>query len=584
MDFFSVLKLFGGLTFFLFGMSVMSGSLEKMAGGKLERRLQRVTSNSFLSLISGAAITIAVQSSSATTVMLVGLVNSGIMSFPQTINVIFGANIGTTLTSWILSLSGIEGDNFFVRMLKPENFSLVLAFIGIILLMVSKKDRQKSIGTVFVGFAVLMYGMELMKTAVSPLSEMPAFSELLIKFNNPFLGLLIGTLFTGVIQSSAASIGILQALSLTGGVTNFMAIPIVMGQNIGTCATSLISCIGTNNKAKKVAVLHVMIKIIGTLICLAIFLPLNAIFKFAFSSMSATPVSIALIHTVFNIITTAILMPFSKWLVKLTEKMLPEKKKGEDKSASLVFLDERLLRSPSVAISECNSISKRMCTLSRDTVFTSLDLLSSYSENDYKKVDASEDDIDIYEDKLGSYLVKLSAQSLSPKDSRIVSKILHAIGDFERLGDHALNLAKTAQEVHDKQLKFSPQAEEELKTLIAAISEILMITAAAYEENDIEMAAKVEPLEQVIDHITEKIKSNHIERLQHGSCTIEMGFVLSDLLTNCERISDHCSNIAVAVIGVENGNFDTHEYLSGVKYGNSDFNDLFDAYAAKYTI
>lgn len=582
MDFFSILKLLGGLTFFLFGMKVMSGSLENMAGGRLEHSLQKVTASPILCMFLGAAITIAVQSSSATTVMLVGLVNSGIMTFPQTINVIFGANIGTTLTSWILSLSGIEGDNVFVKMLKPENFSLLLAFIGIILIMFSKKGKRVNVGTVFVGFAVLMYGMEFMKDAVAPLSETPAFNELLVKFNNPLLGLLVGMVFTGIIQSSAASIGILQALSLTGGVTNFMAIPIVMGQNIGTCATSLISCIGANVKAKRVAVVHIMIKIIGSAICLAIFLPLNAIFKFTFSSMAATPVSIALIHTVFNIVTTVILMPFSKLLTKFTEKLLPEKKAKEKEE--LVFLDERLLRSPSVAITECNNISKRMCTLARDTVFLSMDLMNAYTDKGMEQVIKGEDDTDRYEDKLGSYLVKLSGQNISSKDSKVISKMLHALGDFERLGDHAKNLAEVAREIHDKRLEFSGEAQKEIKVLAGAISEILMITAAAYYENDLELAAKVEPLEQVIDHITTQIKSNHIERLQHGSCTIELGFVLSDLLTNYERISDHCSNIAVAVIEVENDNFDTHEYLSGVKCGNVDFDETYESYCAKYAL
>lgn len=581
MDFFSILKLFGGLTFFLFGMSVMSASLEKMAGGKLEHSLRKVTSNPFISLFLGATITIAVQSSSATTVMLVGLVNSGIMEFPQTINVIFGANIGTTLTSWILSLSGIESDNFFLQMLKPENFSAILAFFGILMLMFSKKEKTKSIGTVFVGFAVLMYGMDLMKVAVSPLAELPQFSDLLVKFNNPLIGLLIGTVFTAIIQSSAASIGILQALSLTGCVSNFMAIPIVMGQNIGTCATSLISCIGTDTKAKRVATLHIMIKIIGTIICLAIFLPLNYIFKFTFASQAATPVSIALIHTVFNIVTTVILMPFSKLLVKITEKLLPLKKDAE---SEVVFLDERLLRSPSVAISECNSISKQMCKLARDTVFKAMDVNQKFDKKDFEQVLKDEDAVDLYEDKLGTYLVKLSAQSLSGKDSRVISKMLHTIGDFERLSDHAVNLINVAQEVHDKKLSFSPQAEKEIGVLTGAISEILAITSAAYIENDLEMAAKVEPLEQVIDHIAAQIKTNHIERLQHGNCTIEMGFVLADLLTNYERISDHCSNIAVAVIETENDSFDTHQYLNGVKVGNSEFNDIYDSYKLKYSI
>ncbi len=583
MDFFSGITLIGGLTFFLFGMNVMSGSLEKMAGGKLEDMLHRLTANPFLSLFLGAAITIAVQSSSATTVMLVGLVNSGILQFSQTVNVIFGANIGTTFTAWITSLSGIQTDVLWLQMLKPKNFSPILAFVGILLIMFSKKDRKKSIGTAFVGFAVLMYGMEMMSSAVSPLADMPEFQSLLMQFSNPLVGVLIGTLFTAVIQSSAATIAILQAFSMTGIVTWGMAIPIVMGLNIGTCATSLISCIGTTTKAKRVAVLHISIKIVGTILCLAGFEALNAAFRWSFVTAYVTPWNIALIHTIFNLLTTALLMPFSGKLVALTERLVKEKKE-EKKQEDIMMLDDLLLRSPSVAVAEAYNVSKRMCAQAFLILQDSISLFHHYDVEVAARVMEAEDSLDRYEDKLSTYLVKLSSQALSSQDSQIASKILHAIGDFERLGDHAVNLLKVAKELHDKNIRFSPAAEKEVAVLTRALEEILLITTQAYESNDVAMATQVEPLEQVIDRLTAEIKDNHVRRLQRGTCTIEGGFILSDLLNNYERISDHCSNVAVAIIEVEHNSFDTHKYLNGVKYGNSNFNEIYDEYNRKYAL
>lgn len=584
MTIYDLLKLIAGLAFFLFGMSVMSGSLEKTAGGKLEYILKKMTANPFISVVLGAVITIAVQSSSATTVMLVGLVNSGIMQFSSTVSVLFGANIGTTLTAWILSLTGISSDVFWVKMMKPENFSPIIAIIGIGMLMISKSDKKKTIGTIFVGFTVLMYGMVLMSNSVSGLADSPAFSDILVKFNNPVFGVLIGTVVTAVIQSSAASIGILQALSMTGGITYSMAIPIVLGQNIGTCATGLISCIGANAKAKRVATAQTLINVLGTLVFLPLFYLADKVFGFAFADTSVSPVSIALIHSVFNVITVVVLMPFRKYIVKLSEKLVREKVDKKEEKQRAFYLDERLLRSPSVAIMECNNYTVKMSLLAKETVLDALKLVASFDSETSKKVNDNETILDLYEDELGTYLVKISAQALSKPDSQKVSRMLHTIGDFERLGDHALNLDKVAREIHDKKITFSPEATNEIKVLVEAVVEITILTTLAYEQNDTELAARVEPLEQVIDHLTSEIKSNHIERLQQGNCTIELGFVLSDLLTNCERISDHCSNIAVAVIELQNDTFDTHQYLNGVKYGNSEFNLIYDEFDNKYTL
>ena len=583
MDVFNLLSLIGGLTFFLYGMNVMSSSLEKMAGGRLEEMLRRMTANPLLSMVLGAVITIAMQSSSATTVMLVGLVNSGIMQFSQTIHIIFGANMGTTLTAWITSLSGIQSDLFWVQMLKPKNFSPLLAFAGILMLMLSKKDRKKTVGTVLVGFAVLMYGMEMMSGAVSPLADMPEFESLLVQFSNPLLGVLIGAVFTGIIQSSAASMGILQALSMTGSITYGMALPIIMGLNIGTCATSLISCIGTNVKARRVAILHVSIKIIGTLILLPLFLLGNSLFHWSFVTQAAKPWDIALLHTIFNLLTCALLMPVAGRLVQLTERLVKDHSHPAD-TVSQPQLDELLLRSPSVAVGESFHVSKDMCRQAHEILQLAIGLFDRFDEGTEQRILQMEDSLDNFEDKLGTYLVKLSSQALSSEDSQVVSKILHAIGDFERLGDHACNLVKVAREIHEKQVSFSPNATREIKVLTDAIQEILNITACAYDGDSVELAAKVEPLEQVIDRLTVQIKNNPVKRLQRGACTIEGGFILADLLNNYERISDHCSNIAVAIIEVEHNSFDTHKYLNGVKYGNSVFNEIYDSFDKKYAL
>ncbi len=579
-----IIRLGCGLVFFMFGMKTMSKSLEKMAGGKLEHLLKKMTANPLISIFLGAVITIAMQSSSATTVMLVGLVNSGLMQFGQTVSVIFGANVGTTLTSWILALSGIDGKSILLNLMKPEYFAPILAVIGTGFIMVSKDNKKVNIATVFVGFDVLIYGMEMMKEAVSPLAETQAFSDALVKFDNPVLAVLIGLGITAVIQSSAASIGILQALAVGTGVISYnLAVPIIMGVNIGTCATSLISCIGTKKNAKRVAVLHVSIKIIGTIFWLAVYEAVRAAFAPAFMGSMVNMSSIALIHTVYNVLTTLLLFPFQKLLVKMVEKMIPDGSDDEDEAdKEFAFLDTRLLNSPSVAIAECNNYTNKMCEIAKSNLYHAMSLFDNYDEKMVEEVIREEGLLDTYEDKLCAFLTQLSIRSTSEHDSRVISKMLHTIGDFERLGDHALNLYKAAEEIHTKELKFTLEARSELKVLTAAIREILENTTKAYIGGDIDTASMVEPLEQVIDKLTQEIKSNHIERLQKGGCSIVMGFILSDMLNNYERISDHCSNVAIAVIEEQKGNFDTHAYLNGMKYGNVDFNVAYEAYNSKY--
>lgn len=562
MDIFSLLTLCGGLAFFLYGMTTMSKSLEKMAGGKLERTLKRMTSSPLKSLLLGAGITIAIQSSSAMTVMLVGLVNSGVMELGQTIGVIMGSNIGTTLTAWILSLTGIESENVFVNLLKPENFSPVMALAGIILIMGSKKQRRRDIGRILVGFSILMYGMELMKEAVSPLAELPGFSDLLTAFNNPLLGVLVGAVFTGVIQSSAASVGILQALALTGSITYGMAIPIIMGQNIGTCVTALLSSIGVNRNAKRVAVIHISFNIIGTVVCLVLFYGGNAVFHFSFMGMTVGAVGIALCHTIFNVLTTALLLPFSRQLEKLARRLV----RSEDPAQQFAFLDPRLLRTPGVAISECTAMTGSMGQLAHENLLLAIRQLSHYSEERETLILQNEDKLDLYEDRLGNYLVTISQHGVSMDDIRTVSRLLHAIGDFERIGDHALNLQESARELREKELRFSEGARAELQVLVAALEDIMDKAFGCFLADDAAAAREVEPLEETIDQLIEEIRSRHIRRLQTGDCTIQLGFVLSDLLTNFERVSDHCSNIAVSVME-ERGIQGRHAYIHDLKGG-----------------
>ncbi len=580
MDIFSIFTLCGGLAFFLYGMNVMSSGLEKVAGGKLERMLKMLTSNPIKSLALGAGITIAIQSSSALTVMLVGLVNSGIMELGQTIGVIMGSNVGTTLTAWILSLSGIESSNFFLRLLKPESFSPIVALIGILLIMGAKKDKNKSLGGIMVGFAILMYGMQLMSDSMKPLADMPEFTHILTAFTNPILGVIFGAVFTGIIQSSAASVGVLQALSMTGGITYGMAIPIIMGQNIGTCVTALISSIGVGTNAKRVSAVHVSFNLIGTLVFLLIFYVGNLIFNFKFVTDSINPVGIAFCHTVFNIATTIMLLPFTKQLEKIAIWAVKQK---TDKDNETVFLDERLLLTPTFAIAECKSMTDQMAIMAKKNFFRSVKMVTKFSERRMEKILRKEPKIDMYEDKLGSFLVKLSNKDLTEKDSHEISKLLHCISDFERIGDHAVNILKVAKEMNEKQISFSEDAKKELQMVTNALSEIMDITTEAFCENDIEKAKKVEPLEQVIDILIANSKNRHIERLQNGTCTIELGFILTEVLNNIERVSDHCSNVAVCLIQIEQSTFEKHHYLNELKAsGEEEFKKNFDFYKEKY--
>ncbi len=578
------ITLIGGVAFFLYGMTVMSNGLEKMSGGKLEAILKKMTSNPFKSLALGAGITIAIQSSSAMTVMLVGLVNSGIMNLSQTVGLIMGSNIGTTLTAWLTSLIGIEssGSGFsFTDLLKPANFSLIFALIGVLFIMGNNKKR-KDIGNILVGFAVLMCGMGLMGDSVGGLKESEEFAQMLTAFNNPLLGVLVGAVFTGIIQSSAASVSILQGISLSGHLTYGMAIPIIMGQNIGTCVTALISSFGVNRNAKKVAAVHISFNLIGTIICLVGYYSLDAIFQFSFTDSPINTFGIAFCHLLFNVITTGLLLPFSKALVKLANMVIRDKD-GEGEDTAL--LDERLLATPAVAVAHCGNVTVEMSKKAKDILIRSIDLLNNYDSKLAQEIADGEGEIDKYEDELGTYLVKLSSNDLTIKDSHSVSTMLHSIGNFERIGDHAVEILETAQELYDKKLHFSEEAQKEIAVIEGAIREIVDITFTAFANGDTELARKVEPIEQVVDGLAIQMRSNHITRLQAGACTIELGFILSDLINGFERVSDHCSNIAVALIEVAENSFDTHRYLNDIKSGNDErFRKDYEMYKAKYSI
>lgn len=581
MDIFSFISLFGGLALFLYGMHVMSCGLEKLAGGKMEQILRKMTSNRFKGLALGAGVTSVIQSSSAVTVMLVGLVNSGIMQLGQAISVTMGSNIGTTVTAWILSLAGISSDSIWLKLLEPKNFSPIIALVGVILLMASKKQKRKDIGTIFIGFAVLMYGMTLMSGSVAPLSEVPEFRNVLTAFSNPVLGVLAGLVFTAIIQSSSASVGVLQALSLTGTVTYRTAIPIIMGQNIGTCVSAMLASIGTNKNAKRVAAVHVMFNCIGTVICLTAWCAADAIIDISFASKSVSPFAIAVIHSIFNIVTTFMLIPFAGKLEMLSKKIVRDSNLKEDYS----LLDERLLTMPSFAVAKAMGLAVKMSETARRSVVRSVRMIDKYDFKTADEIRAMEDQIDKLEDSLGTYLVKLSRCELSDKEAVSTSMMLHTIGDFERIGDHSINLLNVATEMHEKNISFSHEAKRELTSLTSALLEILSITANAFETKDLSVAMTVEPLEQVIDNLISQIKNRHINRLQNGNCTIELGFILSDLLTNYERISDHCSNIAVAVIETAHGTFDTHEYLNTVKsQPDSQFTEQYESWLNQYAI
>ncbi len=581
MTVFNFISLLGGLALFLFGMNTMSGGLEKTAGGKLEKILKKMTDKPIKSLLLGVVITATVQSSSAVTVMLVGLVNSGIMQLGQSIGVIMGSNIGTTVTAWILSLAGIESDNFFVSLLKPSNFSPIIALIGILLMMLSKKERLKEVGNICLGFAVLMFGMEMMSDSMSPLSEMQEFRNLMIMFNNPLFGLAIGIVMTAIIQSSSATVGILQALSLTGAISFEMAIPIIMGQNIGTCITALISSIGVSKNAKRVSVVHIYFNLIGTTVFLTLFYSVNKIFDLTFAKDAIDPAGIAMVHSIFNLAATVLLFPFSKQLEKLALKTVKDKQ-AEEKQ---IFIDERLLMTPAIAVSECRDHTVKMADIAVEIIADSIAVIDKFDEKTAEKIKEKEKILDEYEDKLGSFLVKVSNHDMSSEENNTDALLLHTIGDFERIGDHAVNIMKAAQEINDKGIVFSEKATAELKIATNAINEILGITVRAFADGNTQLALEVEPLEQVIDGLLSEIKSRHINRLTEGGCTIELGFVLSDLITNYERVSDHCSNIAVCLIQLINSEFNAHKYLNNYKLsGGDDFKVKYENYNSKYVL
>lgn len=585
MDIFSLFTLLGGLAFFLYGMNVMGAGLDKVAGGRLERLLEKLTSNPIKSVALGALVTAIIQSSSATTVMVVGFVNSGIMKLSQAIGIIMGANLGTTATAWILSLTGLEGDSFLVKILKPSSFAPILAFIGIILVMAAKKDKKKDIGSIMIGFSILMFGMDVMSGAVKPLADIPEFRNILTMFSNPVLGVLTGALLTAIIQSSSASVGILQALSMTGGITFGSAIPIIMGQNIGTCITALISSIGANKNAKRAALVHLYFNLIGTIIFLLIFYSIQYTIGFPFINDSVDAVSIAAVHTTFNLLSTAILLPFTKGLEKLACITL---KDGDDTIISkdkITGIDERFLASPGYAVDQCSEATKQMAELSKETILTSIRLLTEFDDKVGASIMVNEDKVDKYEDMLGTYLVKLSTKDLSINDSNSVSMFLHCIGDLERISDHAVNILELAKEIHQKSINFSKEAQDGLNVMTSAVTDILNMTIKAFVTDDLELAKKIEPLEEVIDHLRKELKDRHIKRLQKGQCTTELGFVYTDILTNYERVSDHCSNIAVSMLQLSENSFDTHEYLHDVKYtGDRSFTEQFEANKKKYAL
>lgn len=588
MSIFDVLALFGGLALFLFGMNVMGDGLTRAAGGKMERILEKLTSTPIKGVLLGAAVTAVIQSSSATTVMVVGFVNSGIMKLRQAVGIIMGANIGTTVTSWILSLSGIQGDSIWIQMLKPSSFSPILAVIGIAFLMFSKNEKKHDIGMIFLGFTILMYGMDAMSGAVAPLADVPEFANVLLMFSNPVLGMIVGALFTAIIQSSSASVGILQALCMTGAVTYGTAHPIIMGQNIGTCVTALLSSIGAKKNAKRAAFVHLYFNLIGTILFMIVFYSINAFVNFGVLQDMATPAGIAVIHSIFNILTTIVLLPFGKGLEKLATLTIREKEEPVEEIAELVplkHLDARFLEQPAFAVTQSMDVMNQMAGYSAEALYDSLELMKDYSEEKWQRVEALEDIVDKYEDELGTYLAKVSGKELAEEDSKRVSNGLHCIGDLERISDHALAIAEIYAKMHKEEMVFSDKAMAELNLYSNAVYEIMSMTCKALNEDDMKIAKRIEPLEEVINGLNATIKKQHIKRLQKGKCTIELGIALENLLNNYERVADHCSNVAASLLQVKTDSFDTHEYLNRVKQeSNVEFQAMYSMYKEKYSL
>jgi phosphate:Na+ symporter len=588
MDIFNIFTMLGGLALFLYGMNLMGEGLKKASGGRLEKILESLTSSTFKGVLLGAAVTAIIQSSSATTVMVVGFVNSGIMTLNRAVGIIMGANIGTTITSWILSLSGIQGDSFFVKLLKPSSFAPILAIIGVGFLLFSKKDKKRDAGIIMVGFAILMTGMDTMSGAVKPLANVPEFTNLLLMFKNPVLGMLAGALLTAVIQSSSASVGILQALCATGAVSYAAAVPIIMGQNIGTCVTALLSSIGARKNAKRTAFVHLYFNLIGTILFMTVFYAANAVLPFEFLSDAAGAAGIALVHTVFNIAATIILLPFHNLLVKLAELTIrgeKQEERTEEAMKSLLALDDRFLANPAIAIEQCRTTCAKMTEITTQALDTAIAQLRSYDPGEYENVKESEDIIDRYEDRLGTYLIQISRRELKSRDSHTLSVLLHSIGDLERISDHAVNIVNAAREIHEKKLAFSEAAKAELQVMSEAVKEIVGLAMEAVKTENLRKAEQVQPLEEVIDNVGAEVKKRHIERLRKGICTIELGFILSDLLTSYKRIADHCSNISVCLIQADNDEFGRHAYLDSLKAkDNREFQDAFRRFSEKFSL
>ena len=581
MDFTNILALIGGVALFLFGMSIMGDALEKSAGSRLSSLLGKLTSNPLKGFGLGVIVTAIIQSSSATTVMMVGFVNSGVMSLSNVIPIIMGANVGTTVTAWILSLSGLSGDSFWITMLKPTSFTPILALIGIIFYLFLKDSKKKDIGLILLGFSVLIFGMDYMTAAVKPLADIPEFGQILLLFSNPVFGILAGALLTAIIQSSSACVGILQALSATGQVTFGTAFPIILGQNIGTCVTALIASVGANKNAKRVSMVHLCFNIIGTVCATVLFYTLHLIIGFSFIDMQVDHTIIALIHTAFNVFCTFTLLPFCKQFEKLVCFLV---KDNADTKEKVALLDERLLGTPSVAIERCRQVTRDMAEISFQSVKKSIALLDRFDKKLFDEIKKEEDTVDIYEDEIGSYLMKITNCDLSQKDSLEVTKLFHMIGNLERLSDHAVNIAESAEEIHIKKVDFSVTTKEELSVMLTAVREIMDNAMMSFVHNDIQVAVRVEPLEEVIDDLQVALRSNQIERLRIGESTIELGFILSDLLTNLERVADHCSNIAGCVIEIANNSLGMHSYAEGLRRGNEVYDKYFEDYSAKYRL
>ncbi len=580
MTIFDVLALIGGLCLFLFGMNVMGDGLERRAGNSLNALLGRLTNSRIKCFLTGLGVTAVIQSSSATTVMVVGFVNSGIMTLRQSIGVIMGANIGTTVTAWIISLGAISGDNIILKLLKPTSFTPVLALIGTVFMMFCKSDKKRDTGSILLGFATLMFGMDAMSGAVAGLAELPWFREMFLLFTNPILGVLVGAVLTAIIQSSSASVGILQALSATGQVSYGAAVPIIMGQNIGTCVTALLSSFGTNKNAKRAAIVHLFFNILGTAVWLTVFTIVTSIVDIALINSAANSFGIAVAHSIFNILCTVLMLPLAGVLEKIACKLVPDGK-SKDKVS---LLDERLLSTPTIALEQCSRLTSQMSARVTEGLCASLDVLSEYDKDKAELVRKIESEADHYEDILGSYLTKLARYQVTEKDSIRISKLLKVIGDLERISDHSVNILESAEELREKQIELTEHAVQELNTMCEAVREILTTADASFVNNDIRLAYEVEPLEEVIDRLKNALRDKHIKRLQKGRCSVEAGFVWSDLLTNLERVSDHCSNIAVCVIDEHENNMDVHESLNKIKRGNAEYERNVEKYWDKYKL